>query len=54
MTNNSEIIFGEWSFRKWNLILDDSFLSWDLIENLLILIKNYIVLLLKISKNVKD
>ena len=34
MTNNSEIIFGEWSFRKWNLILDDSFLSWDLIENL--------------------
>jgi uncharacterized SAM-binding protein YcdF (DUF218 family) len=34
MTNNSEIIFGEWSFRNWSLILDDTFNSWDLIENL--------------------
>ena len=34
ISNNNEIIFGEWSFRKWSLILDDSFLSWDLIENL--------------------
>ena len=34
ISNNSEIIFGEWSFRKWSLILDDRFLSWDLIENL--------------------
>ena len=34
ISNNRKIIFGEWSFRKWSLILDDSFLSWDLIENL--------------------
>jgi hypothetical protein len=39
ISNNSEIIFGEWSFRNWSLIFYDSFfydsfISWDLIENL--------------------
>ena len=34
MSNNNEIIFGEWSFRNWGLNLDDTFNSWDLIENL--------------------
>ena len=34
ISNNNEIIFGEWSFRNWSLILDDTFNSWDLIENL--------------------